>query len=97
MEQNISLYKQFGLPVREDGGPTYLKCVWQKCKEFANDDVVMLIDNRHQKMPKSKKEAHYAAVRDGKFNCYKCDALLHSGWEDSPANGKHSRANEARC
>ena len=27
MEQNISLYKQFGLPVREDGGPTYLKCV----------------------------------------------------------------------
>jgi hypothetical protein len=32
-------------------------------------------------MPKDKREAHYRAVKDGKFNCYECNALLYSGWQ----------------
>ena len=32
-------------------------------------------------MPKDKREAHYRAVEDGKFNCYECDAPLYSGWQ----------------
>ena len=31
MEQNLDTYAPFGLPWREDGGPTYLKRVWQRC------------------------------------------------------------------
>ena len=50
MELNIPLYKQFGLPAREEkGGPTYLSCVWRKCDEFANEDVVMHDDKKASK------------------------------------------------
>ena len=47
MELDVPLYKQFALPPREEkGGPTYLSCVWKKCDDFANEDVVMHDDKK---------------------------------------------------
>ena len=81
MEQNIDTYAPFGLPWREDGGPTYLKRVWQRCNRFVGDEIEMHIDGRHQNMSKSKKEEHYAAVKEGKFDCYACNEQVRLGWD----------------
>ena len=57
-----------------------MKRVWQRCNRFVDDEVAMLTDGRHQNMSKSKKEEHYAAVKEGKFDCYACDEQVRPGW-----------------
>ena len=81
MEQNLDVYAPFALPWREDGGPTYLKRVWQRCNRFVGDNIKMHIDGRHQCMSKDKKEEHYVAVKEGKFECYACNEQVRPGWD----------------
>ena len=81
MDRNLEEYAQFDLPAREDGGPTYLRRVWQRCNRFMSDDIKMHIDGRHQDISKEKKEAHYVAVKEGCFECYACNKEARPGWD----------------
>ena len=81
MERKLEEYAQFDLPVREDGGPTYLRRVWYGCNWFSEDDIKMHVDGTHQDISKEKKEAHYVAVTEGCFNCYVCSHEARPGWE----------------